>query len=104
MSAVMQVGGSFGAAILVMELQRRIASNFSAQGIHLVGGSLSSLSSLPPAVIAHIGPLLADGFGYAFWWAFGGTAIALLPALSLLLLGNGGGEPADAERGGMLTG
>lgn len=100
LSAVMQVGGSFGAAILVMELQRRIVSNFSAQGIHVFGGSLSSLSSLPAAVIAHVGPLLSDAFGYAFWWSFGGTAIALVPALFLLLIGTGGGNDADGNGNG----
>ena len=39
---------------------------------------------MPRAQLAHVAPLLAGGFGYAFWLALALTAVALLPALYLL--------------------
>ena len=83
LSALMQVGGSFGTAVLVLALTRRIADNFAAHGIATRGTGTSQLSSVPKAQLAHVAPLLAGGFGYAFWLALGLTAVALLPALYL---------------------
>jgi MFS family permease len=92
-SVIMQVGGSFGAAILVMELSRRISHNFSAAGIPVSGGGTSSLSSIPPAMFAHVAPLVSDAFGYAFWYVVVLTAVALIPAGILLWTGRGGSAP-----------
>ncbi len=99
MSVVTQVGGSFGAALLVMELTRRITAEFSSHGFPAAAVSMSRLSSVPPALLVKAGPLLADGFGYAFWFALGATAIGMVPALLLLrdrapAPGPGGAPPA----------
>ena len=93
-SVIMQVGGSFGAAILVMELARRVSHNFSAAGIPVGGGGTSSLSSIPSAVFARVAPLESDAFGYSFWFVVVLTAVALIPAALLLWSGRGGSAPA----------
>jgi EmrB/QacA subfamily drug resistance transporter len=88
LSVIMQVGGSFGAAILVMELSRRISHNFVAHGFSVSGASgTSSLSAIPPALFAHVAPWLAEAFGYAFWYVVALTAVALIPAAYLLWTG-----------------
>ena len=92
-SVIMQIGGSFGAAILVMELARRISHNLSAAGIPVTGGGTSSLSSIPPAMFAHVAPLVSDAFGYSFWFVVVLTAVALIPAGVLLRAGRGGSAP-----------
>ena len=85
LSALVQVGGSFGTAVLVLALTRRIADNFAAHGLAAHGsGGIGQLSDVPRAQLARVAPLLADGFGYAFWLAVVLTALALLPALFLL--------------------
>jgi MFS family permease len=63
-----QVGGSFGAAVLAMILQRQSAAR-------------------PATVTAQ-----AVAFDHAFWWAVGFTVLAFLPAL---LLPRAGRRPAD---------
>ncbi|MGH3169534.1 MAG: MFS transporter, partial [Trebonia sp.] len=84
MSVIVQVGGSFGAAVLAMELTRRIAVNFASHGISVSGASMSQLSSVPASVLNRVAPLLADGFGYAFWIVLGVTVVGMVPALLLL--------------------
>ena len=84
LSALVQVGDSFGTAILVLALSRRIADNFTAHGLVTHGTGTGQLSAVPKAQLAHVAPLLAGGFGYAFWLALALTAVALLPALYLL--------------------
>jgi MFS family permease len=56
---VQQVGGSFGAAVLAVILQRQVTGH-----VHGTAG-------------------LAAGFGATFWWATAFTVAALLPALAL---------------------
>jgi EmrB/QacA subfamily drug resistance transporter len=100
LSAVLQVGGSFGAAVLVLALTRRIAHNFTAHGIPVSGASMSQLANVPAELLARVGPLLADAFGYAFWFALGATAIGLLPAALLLrpsVRGTAGAAGAASE-------
>ena len=99
MSAIMQVGGSFGAAVLVLALTRRIGHNFAAHGIPVSGASMSQLSAVPKAELARVAPLLADAFGYAFWFALGATAIGLVPAALLLRPGVRGPASADPAAG-----
>jgi EmrB/QacA subfamily drug resistance transporter len=94
-SVLMQVGGSFGAAILVMELSRRIASNFGAHGVPVSGGGTASLASIPPAMFARVAPLVADAFGYSFWFVVVLTAVALIPAAVLLRSGRSRPAPSD---------
>jgi MFS family permease len=93
MSALVQVGGSFGSAVLVMALSRRIAHNFAAQGLTVHGSGTGTLSAVPKAELARAAPLLAGAFGYAFWLALALTAVALVPALFLLRSGNRGLAP-----------
>jgi hypothetical protein len=84
LSALVQVGGSFGTAVLVLALTRRIADNFAAHGLASHGGGIGQLSGVPREQLARVAPLLAGGFGYAFWLALVLTAMALVPALFLL--------------------
>jgi EmrB/QacA subfamily drug resistance transporter len=93
MSALVQVGGSFGSAVLVMALSRRIAHNFAAQGLAVHGSGTGTLSAVPKAELTRVAPLLAGAFGYAFWLALALTAVALVPALFLLRSGNRGPVP-----------
>jgi len=105
LSAIVQVGGSFGTAVLVLALTRRIADNFAAHGLAAHGGGgIGQLSDVPREQLARVAPLLADGFGYAFWLALVLTAVALLPALFLLrqqlkeaASGKGGTAPSPAS-------
>ena len=64
-----QVGGSFGAAVLVVILARQAAA-------HAAAGSAG----------------LATAFGHTFWWCVGFTALAVIPALLMP------GRPARPER------
>jgi EmrB/QacA subfamily drug resistance transporter len=67
-----QVGGSFGAAVLVDILSRQAAAHAAA---HAAG--------------------LAIAFGHTFWWCVGFTALAVIPAL--LMPGRPVGPPAGPE-------
>jgi EmrB/QacA subfamily drug resistance transporter len=91
-SALIQIGGSFGAAVVAMELTRRIAHNFTALGISLSGTATSHIASQTPAVLYYMAPWIADAFGYTFWFLLVPTAVALLPAA--LLLRQAAGERA----------
>jgi EmrB/QacA subfamily drug resistance transporter len=61
-----QVGGSFGAAVLVVILARQAAA-------HAAAG--------PAAHAAMRTAGLATAFGHTFWWCVGFTTLAVLPAL-----------------------
>jgi EmrB/QacA subfamily drug resistance transporter len=93
LSALVQVGGSFGTAVLVMALSGRITHNFAAHGLAAHGSGTGQLSAIPRALLARVAPLLAGGFGYAFWLALALTAAAMLPAL--VLLRQGARDPAQ---------
>jgi EmrB/QacA subfamily drug resistance transporter len=67
-----QVGGSFGAAVLVVILARQAAA-------HAAAGTAG----------------LATAFGHTFWWCVGFTALAVIPAL---LMPGRTGRPARPER------
>jgi EmrB/QacA subfamily drug resistance transporter len=67
-----QVGGSFGAAVLVVILARQAAA-------HAAAGSAG----------------LATAFGHTFWWCVGFTALAVIPAL---LMPGRPARPARPER------
>ncbi|MGH3255127.1 MAG: hypothetical protein ACRDOU_06895 [Streptosporangiaceae bacterium] len=56
-----QVGGSFGAAVLVVILTRQAAAHTAARTARAAG--------------------LATAFGHTFWWCVGFTALAVIPAL-----------------------
>ena len=61
-----QVGGSFGAAVLVVILARQAAAH--------VGAYVGSHAAARTAG-------LATAFGHTFWWCAGFTALAVIPAL-----------------------
>jgi EmrB/QacA subfamily drug resistance transporter len=83
LSAIQQVGGSFGSAILVMVLTRRIGHEFASHGLVAKGSGAGQLTTISPQMRGRVAPLLANGFGYAFWVAFGLTALVFLPAILL---------------------
>ncbi|WP_436701937.1 DHA2 family efflux MFS transporter permease subunit [Nocardioides sp. BYT-33-1] len=95
-SAIQQIGGSLGGALLVTALTSHLTGLMSDQGIQGSGaGGADQLSSIPADAMAVIGPLLADSFGFAFWVAFGLTAAILIPAMALPR--HWGGRPETAE-------
>ena len=73
-----RVGGSVGTALVAVVLTHQI----SAQAHGLAGG-LSAASEMAPSVRAQVAQPLAAAFGNTFWWAFGLTALALVPAVLL---------------------
>jgi EmrB/QacA subfamily drug resistance transporter len=75
---VQQVGGSFGAAVLVVILARQAAA-------HVHAGAQAA---------AHAAGL-ATAFGHTFWWCVGFTALAVIPAL--LMPGRPAGQPAGPQ-------
>jgi hypothetical protein len=101
-SAIQQVGGSFGSAVLVMVLTRRITHELSTHGVSGPGGAgggsgTGGLTELPAQAREMVAPLLANGFGYAFWVAFGLTALVCVPAA---LLPRHPRTPAGGSTGG----
>jgi EmrB/QacA subfamily drug resistance transporter len=72
---IMQIGGSFGTAVLAIILQTQITTH------------------------AHGGPAgLAPAFAATFWWSLGLTALAVLPALALPSRRRAKTRPAPAVR------
>ena len=63
-----------------------------SRGFPVSATGTSRLSSVPASVLAKVAPLLANGFGYAFWIALGLTAATIV--LALLLLRSGDRGPA----------
>ncbi|TYL51680.1 DHA2 family efflux MFS transporter permease subunit [Nocardioides sp. BGMRC 2183] len=82
-SAIQQIGGSLGAALLVTALTGHLTGLMSDQGLQSAGGGADQLSGIPADAMPIVGPMLADSFGFAFWVAFGLTAAILIPALAL---------------------
>src|SRR4051794_1312731 len=72
------VGGSVGTAVLTVVLERRIAANIPG-----ATGSLGALRQGGGASAARLAEPLAHAFGQTFWWAFGMTALAFIPAAFL---------------------
>lgn len=83
-SAIQQVGGSLGSALLVTVLTNQVADEFAAAGRSAGAINANQLSTIPSAVREAVAPLLATSFGHVFWVAFGLTAALLVPALVLL--------------------
>jgi hypothetical protein len=67
---VQQVGGSFGAAVLVVILARQAAAHPAARAAVYSAAQAAAHSAE-----------LATAFGHTFWWSVGFTALAVIPAL-----------------------
>jgi MFS family permease len=78
LNIVQRVGGSIGTALLAVVLEHQI----SVQLPHASGG-LQAATEIPEAVRVVIAGPLSTAFANAFWWAFGLTAVALIPAFLL---------------------
>ena len=84
LSAIQQVGAALGSALLVTALSQRLTHQLAAHGVQTSGGGGSDqLNSIPPQAMPVVGPILADAFGFAFWVAFGLTAVIFIPAMFL---------------------
>ncbi|MBW8480753.1 DHA2 family efflux MFS transporter permease subunit [Actinomadura parmotrematis] len=81
LNIIMQLGGSFGSALLAVILTRQISGNLPQQPGG--GGGESHLGQIPESVRVHVAPQLADSFGTTFWVALGITAVLILPAFLL---------------------
>ena len=88
LNVLQRVGGSIGAALLIVILQNRIISTLGegAQG-GVTGATLSDTAR------ARVADPLAEAFAHTYWFALGLTALALIPALVLVR------EEAKARRG-----
>ncbi len=90
LNIIMQVGGSFGSALLAVILSREISSR--APG----GTGGDRIGDIPAQVREQVAPALAGAFGHTFWVVFGLTAAVIVPAL--LLPRRGAAAPgADGE-------
>lgn len=79
LNVLQRVGGSIGAALLIVILQNRIVSSLGegAQG----GVSGAALSD---AARARVADPLAEAFAHTYWYALALSAAALIPALLLV--------------------
>ncbi|MBO2446289.1 DHA2 family efflux MFS transporter permease subunit [Actinomadura barringtoniae] len=92
LNIIMQLGGSFGAALLAVVLSREISSQLPAQAKGGGGGG-GQVSEIPEAVRQKVAPMLADAFGNTFWVALGLTAVLIIPALFLPRKGTNSSPP-----------
>ncbi|MEU0073823.1 DHA2 family efflux MFS transporter permease subunit [Streptomyces sp. NPDC006332] len=83
LSAIQQVGASFGSAVLVTALTQQFTHQLTSHGIRAAGGGADQISSVPPEQMRIVGPFLAESFGFAFWATFALTAVIIIPALFL---------------------
>jgi MFS family permease len=80
LNVLQRVGGSIGAALLIVILQNRIISSLGAGAQDgLTGGAL------PAATRARVADPLAEAFAHTFWYALALSAVALIPAAILAL-------------------
>ena len=79
LNVLQRVGGSIGAALLIVILQNRIISSLGegAQG-GVSGGALSDTAR------ARVAEPLAEAFAHTFWYAFALSAAAMIPAVLLV--------------------
>ena len=88
LNILQQTGASIGTAVLTVILASALTSRLGS------GGSIGSSAHVTPAVRAHVAPLMADAFGYTFWWALGLLVVAF--AFSTMLPKR---KPANATAG-----
>src|SRR3954465_10900515 len=82
LNVLQRVGGSMGTALLAVVLQHQITSQLGVAGAAGGGGTLQRL---PESVRARVADPLAAAFGNTFWWAVGMSAVALVPAVVLVV-------------------
>jgi EmrB/QacA subfamily drug resistance transporter len=88
LNILQQTGASIGTAVLTVILASALTTRLGT------GGSIGSAANVSPAVRAHVAPLMADAFGYTFWWALGLLVVAF--AFSTMLPKR---KPANASAG-----
>ncbi|HEX6471738.1 MAG TPA: MDR family MFS transporter [Streptosporangiaceae bacterium] len=94
LNIIMQLGGSFGSALLAVILSRQITDHLPAAP----GGSGGQIGTMPDQVRERFAPILADAFGHTFWVSFALTIVVLVPALLLPRRGTAhAGQPQDAS-------
>jgi EmrB/QacA subfamily drug resistance transporter len=77
-----QIGGSLGTAVLAVLLQHEIRSQLPGGA---PGGGGGQLQRLPEDVRMQVAGPLADAFGNTFVWAVVISAIAIIPAVALVI-------------------
>jgi EmrB/QacA subfamily drug resistance transporter len=81
LNIIMQLGGSFGSALLAVILSREITDRLpAAPGGGAAGGQIGAL---PDAVRERFALDLAHAFGSTFWVSFALTIVVIVPALLL---------------------
>ena len=93
LNVIQRVGGSIGTAVLAVVLSHQIVDHIPGAG---AGGGLEAVGSIPPAARAQLADPLAQAFGGAFWWAVALTAVAIVPAIVLALVGRRQQDAAPA--------
>ncbi|MEU5881567.1 DHA2 family efflux MFS transporter permease subunit [Spirillospora sp. NPDC047279] len=89
LNIILQLGGSFGTALLAVVLSREIGSRLAqAPG---GGAGESRMGEIPEAVREQVAPQLAESFATTFWVALILTAVLIVPALLLPRKGAGTG-------------
>ena len=79
LNIIMQLGGSFGGALLAVLLSRNITAKLPAGA----AAGRGRLGEIPAPIRAKIAPLLSQAFAETFWVALGLMALIILPALLL---------------------
>jgi EmrB/QacA subfamily drug resistance transporter len=92
LNVIQRVGGSIGTAVLAVVLSHQLIANVPGAA---AGGGLEAAGSIPPAARAQLADPLAQAFGGAFWWAVALTAVAIVPAILLAIVGR---KPAEVPR------
>jgi len=77
LNVIQRVGGSMGTALLAVVLQRSLTREFGT------GHGVISSQQVPPAVRAHLAPMMGNAFSTTFWWATGLAIAAIAPAAIL---------------------
>lgn len=89
LNIIVQLGGSFGSALLAVLLSRQIAAELP----QAPGSGGGRMGEIPDRVREQFAPQLADAFNYAFWVALGLTVVLFIPAYLLPRKGTAG-KPA----------
>ena len=83
LNIIQRVGGSIGTAVMAVTLQREMTSGLAVHGFKAGAGSLNAVSSVPPALLEKVSPVLAHSFAKTFQLALVLTAVGFIPAAFL---------------------